>query len=167
METTAEKLKEITAVENKYGLMPFRMGLTHLVDVGVRHLDDENVEESIQHVMLQGELDRANGVLTVMTPEFQCDIIRCAAELATFSIWDLFAYIKECGVVGPEKQQESDACPECGSGDLEHESGAVVDSNYIYKWTCGECGTRGHACYDMVFSEHVIDWKGEQHGEIS
>jgi hypothetical protein len=44
--------------------------------------------------MAKGEEDQANGIVTVMTAEFQCEIIRCAAELANFNIWELFAYIK-------------------------------------------------------------------------
>lgn len=90
-----EDLKEIRNIENKYGLVLFRMGLSHLVDVGHRNLTDENVEESVQQIMAQGEEDKANGKIPVMTPEFQCEILRCAAELAQFSIWTLFAYIKK------------------------------------------------------------------------
>ena len=90
----SSKMKEISAIENKYGLVLFRMGLTHLADVGVRHLTDENVEETIKRITAKGEEDQANGIITVMTAEFQCEILRCAAELANFSIWELFAYIK-------------------------------------------------------------------------
>lgn len=92
-------LKEIRALEDKYGLVLFRMGLTHLVDVGVRHMTDENVEESIRQIMAESETNKANGVTSVMTPEFQCGILRCAAELAEFGIGDLFAYIKKYVVV--------------------------------------------------------------------
>jgi len=88
-------IKAINDLENKYGLVLFRMGLTHLVDVGVRHLTDENVEESIKQVLAEVEAIKANGGHPIMTAEFQSSIIRCAAELAKFSIWDLFLYIKE------------------------------------------------------------------------
>ena len=91
----SESLKEIRAVEDKYGLMLFRMGLTHLVDVGIRHMsDDDLVEDNIKTIMAQSE-DRDNGVIPVLTPEYQCEILCCAAELAKFSIWTLFAYIKK------------------------------------------------------------------------
>ena len=161
MEKTAEKLKEITAIENKYGLMLFRMGLTHLVDVGVRHLDDETVEDSIKQISAKGEEDKSNGVIQVMTPEFQCDIIRCAAELAKFSIWDLFLYIKECVTIGT-KQHDAGTCPNCGNGDLKYRGGTVEGiDNYFYNWTCEECGAFGRECYDMVFSEQIIDKEGQ------
>ena len=88
----------ISVVENEYGLVLFRMGLTHLVDVGVRHLTEENVEASIKQILADGEADKAKGI-PIMTPEFQCNIVRCAAELAKFTIWELFAYIKKHVVV--------------------------------------------------------------------
>lgn len=95
MNTITQRMNEIARVENKYGSLLFRMGLTQLVDVGVRHMTDDNVEASIRQIIDEGEINKANGVITVMTPEFQCEIVRCAAELAKFSIWDLFAYIKK------------------------------------------------------------------------
>ncbi len=95
MNTITQRMNEIARLENKYGSLLFRMGLTQLVDVGVRQLTDDNVEASIKQIIAEGEINKANGVITVMTPEFQCEIVRCAAELAKFSIWDLFAYIKK------------------------------------------------------------------------
>lgn len=95
MNTITQRMNEIAKLENKYGSLLFQMGLTQLVDVGVRHLPDDNVEASIRQIIAEGEINKANGVITVMTPEFQCEIVRCAAELAKFSIWDLFAYIKK------------------------------------------------------------------------
>ena len=94
-----EKMKEIQAIENKYGLMLFRMGLTHLVDAGVSSFDDNSVEEGIKQIVAQGEADEANGVKPIMTAEFKCEIMRCSAELSYFSIWTLFRYIKEYVVV--------------------------------------------------------------------
>ena len=90
-----DKMKKIRDIENKYGLVLFRTGLVYLADVGVRHLTDENVEEGINQIIAEGEVDKANGVVSVMTPEFQCEILRCAAELSKFSIVELFAYIKK------------------------------------------------------------------------
>lgn len=89
-----ERMNEIRNIENKYGLMLFGMGLCHLVDTGHKHFTDSYVEEGIRQIMAEGEKDAANGVHQIMTPEFQCEILRCAADLAKFSIWTLFAYIK-------------------------------------------------------------------------
>ncbi len=87
---------KIRALEDKYGLPLFGMALTHLVDVGVRHLTEENVENSVRTIMDGG----VNTAKCFITPEFQCAIIRCASELAQFGIWDLFRYIKHHMVIG-------------------------------------------------------------------
>ena len=92
-------MQNIKNIENKYGLIIFRMGLSHWADVGHRHLTDENVEESIRQIMAQGEEDKSNGKIPIMTPEFLCEVLRCAAELSRFSIWTLFSYIKKNVVI--------------------------------------------------------------------
>jgi hypothetical protein len=92
-------MKEINDIENKYGLVLFRMGLSHLMDSGIRNFDDKLVADYIAQIMAKAEEDKANGVNPVMSPEFQCEIVRCAAELSHFSVWTLFAYIKEYVVI--------------------------------------------------------------------
>ena len=62
-------------------------------------MSEIDIEESVKQIMAQGEKDAADGVTTVMTPGFQCEILRCAAELSNFSIWTLVAYIKKYVVV--------------------------------------------------------------------
>ena len=90
-----DKLKKIRDIENKYGLVLFRTGLTHLVAVGHSNLGDDEVEEGIRQIIAKGKEDEANGIVSIMTPEFQCKILRCAADLSKFSIVELFAYIKK------------------------------------------------------------------------
>lgn len=90
-----EDLNEIRKIEDKYGLVLFRTGLTHLVDVGIRHLDSASLEECFKQISEQEKMDKVAGKISIMTPDFQREIVRCAAELAQFSIWTLFAYIKE------------------------------------------------------------------------
>ena len=70
------------------------------MDVGHRNLGDAAVEDGVKRIMAQGEEDKANGKLVILTPEYLCDVLRCAAELTRFSVWTLFAYIKEHVVVG-------------------------------------------------------------------
>ena len=94
-----DNMAEIRKIEDKYGLIMFRMALSHLVDVGHRNFGDGEVEETIAEIMTQGEKDKTDGKITVMTPEFKCDIIRCAAELSKFSIWTLFVYIKKYVII--------------------------------------------------------------------
>ena len=93
------EITQIKMIEEKYGLVLFRTGLSHLIDVGHRNLDDENVAECIKQIHEKAEAEKETGKISVMTPEFQCDIVRCAAELAKFGIWDLIAYIKKYVVV--------------------------------------------------------------------
>jgi hypothetical protein len=102
-EMTAEmknELKKIQALENKYGLVLFNMSLTHLFDSGHSNFSEENVAKTIESIMAQGEKDKAAGKISVMTPAFQCEIMRCAQELSRFSIWTLFGYIKKHIVIG-------------------------------------------------------------------
>jgi hypothetical protein len=99
MNDKMKDIQNINNIEERYGLTLFRMGLTHLVDVGHRNLGDDKVEEWIKQITAQGEEDKANGKMPFFTPEFQCEILRCAAELSKFSILTLFAYIKKYLVV--------------------------------------------------------------------
>ena len=94
-----DDMKAIRELEDKYGLVLFRMGFSYLVDVGHSNLGDDEVKKGTAQIMAQAEADRVNGVVTFVTPEFQCEIVRCAAELAQFSIWTLFAYVKKHVVV--------------------------------------------------------------------
>ena len=90
-----DNIKAIQSLENKYGFVLFRMALTHLVNVGVRHFTDEDVEESIKQIIVEDEQIKTTGGVPIMTVEFQSDIVHCAAELAKFSILDLFLYVKK------------------------------------------------------------------------
>jgi len=135
------------------------MGLTHLVDVGHQNLTKENVEEGIKQILVQGEEDKANSKRSFMTPEFQCEILRCAAELAKFSPWTLFGYIKKYVVVETEyvaRKPDAGICPVCRDK-VDYNGGEVEESSYVYNWKCGECSTYGRDYYDMEFSESIVD----------
>lgn len=56
---------------------------------------------------------------------------------------------------------EAGVCPKCGSESLDFDGFFVEDGSGIYKWECESCGTHGREYYDMTFSEHIIDSKGE------
>lgn len=90
----------IKAIENKYGLVPLKMALTYLVEVGAQFFyDEETVEEFIELINAKEKSVKVKGVATQMSRDFQCNVVRCAAELSQFSVWELFAYIKKYGVV--------------------------------------------------------------------
>lgn len=68
--------------------MLFRMAISHLMDVGIRHLTKELVEETCEDIMKQDD-SRA-----FMTNEYKCDILRKAYELAQIPHIDLLVYIQ-------------------------------------------------------------------------
>ena len=90
-----DNLKEIQDIENKYGLILFRMGLSHLMDIGIRNMDDGYLDEAIKQILTKEEDYKATGKIAVMTPEFQMEILHCSFELSKYSIWTLFTYIKK------------------------------------------------------------------------
>lgn len=69
--------------------MLFRMAISHLMDVGIRHLTDDIVEENCKEIMGQDDTH------SFMTNEFQCAIIRTAGELAKVDHIHLLVYIQE------------------------------------------------------------------------
>ena len=93
----ADSTIALKTLERKYGDVLFRMALAHMVDVGARNLTDENVEVAIVQIYGKEVADKDNGVISIMTPDFQIQIVRCASELAKFSIWDVFQYLKGNG----------------------------------------------------------------------
>ncbi|SFY11427.1 hypothetical protein [Ruminococcus sp. XPD3002] len=79
----AKKLDEM----RRSNEMIFRMAISHLMDVGIRHLDDENVESTCTEIMKQDDSH------SFMTNEFQCEIVRNAAEIAKIEHTLVLAYI--------------------------------------------------------------------------
>lgn len=67
--------------------MIFRMAISHLMDVGIRHLDGESVEEACTEIMKQ---DASH---SFASNEFLCEIVRTAAEIAKIEHTLVLAYI--------------------------------------------------------------------------
>jgi len=65
----------------------FRMAISHLMDVGIRHLTDENVESTCAEIMKQDDSH------SFMTNEFQCEIVRTAAEIAKIEHTLVLSYV--------------------------------------------------------------------------
>lgn len=68
----------------------FRMAISHLMDVGIRHLD----EASCKHTCT--ELMKRDDSHAFMTNEFMCEIVWLAHELSKISHIDLLIYIQRC-----------------------------------------------------------------------
>ena len=67
--------------------MIFRMAISHLMDVGIRHLDGESVEEACTEIMKQDDSH------SFASNEFLCEIVRTAAEIAKIEHTLVLAYL--------------------------------------------------------------------------
>ena len=88
MNTYVESKKQIEAIRNKCGEPMFRMAISHLMDVGIRHLIKELVEETCEKMMQEDDSK------AFMTNEFKCGLVRAAYELAQVPHIDLLVYIQ-------------------------------------------------------------------------
>ena len=88
MSNYVESKKKIEAIRNKDGMM-FRMAISHLMDVGIRHLTDENIKETCEDIMKRD--DRK----ALMTNTFMCDLVKMAGELAKIDHIHLLNYISK------------------------------------------------------------------------
>ena len=99
MNTTFKTIeKNINKLRRDYGEMIFRMAISHLMDVGMRNLTPELVNEAKDEIMKQD--DRKMFV----TNEVLCDVVECAGELAKINAIDLLVYI------GRNVEYDGDRC---------------------------------------------------------
>ena len=88
MKTTFKTIeKNINNLRRDYGEMIFRMAISHLMDVGMRNLTPELVNEAKDEIMKKD--DRKMFV----TNELLCDVVECAGELAKIDVTYLLVYI--------------------------------------------------------------------------
>lgn len=88
MNTTFKTIEQnINKLRRDYGEMIFRMAISHLMDVGMRHLTPELVNEAKDEIVKQD--DRKMFV----TNELLCDVVECAGELAKIDATYLLVYI--------------------------------------------------------------------------
>lgn len=83
-----ESKKKIEKIRNYYGELAFRAGVSHLMDVGIRNLTKELVDDTCSKIMQEDDTNH------IMTNDFKCDILRVAYELAQISHIDLLVYIQ-------------------------------------------------------------------------
>lgn len=67
--------------------MLFRMAISHLMDVGIRNLTEENVAYTCAEIRKQDDSH------SFMTNEYQCAIVETAAEMAKVNHIALLKYI--------------------------------------------------------------------------
>ena len=85
--TYIESKNEIQKIRNKDELI-FRMAFSHLMDVGARHLTEENVNKTIEEIMQEDDSH------AFMTNEYKASIVRTAYELTKFDHIHLIVYIQ-------------------------------------------------------------------------
>lgn len=83
------KFKEYCAgldeLKNKNEIL-FRLGIYHLMEVGKRALTEENVNATCEEIMKQDDSR------SIMSNEYQCDIVKIAAEIAKYDTSALCVY---------------------------------------------------------------------------
>ncbi|MCL2375707.1 MAG: hypothetical protein FWC82_04210 [Firmicutes bacterium] len=100
MPTKKPQFPEIDAIYQKYGHVPFRMGLQHMIETGSNHFDDENIE-STKEACHKEEADiKTKGGIPIMTAAYKISIILCAQELSKIETWDLLAFVKKVLRIG-------------------------------------------------------------------
>lgn len=88
MNTTFKTTEQnINKLRRDYGEMIFRMAISHLMDVGMRHLTPELVNEAKDEIMKEDDSKM------FVTNEVLCDVVECAGELAKIDAIDLLIYI--------------------------------------------------------------------------
>ena len=85
--TYQETEKKINELRRRDEIL-FRMAISHLVDVGIRHLTQENIEATCAEIMKEDDSH------SFMTNGYKCDLIRLAGELAQLDHIHLLVYIQ-------------------------------------------------------------------------
>ena len=85
--TYAESKTRIDVIRS-YDEVMFRMAISHLMDVGIRHLDEKNIKRTCK------EIQKENDSKAFMKNNFLCDLVRMAGELAKIDHIHLLVYIQ-------------------------------------------------------------------------
>lgn len=88
MNNYAESKKKIDAIRNQVNEIVFRGAISHLMDVGIRHLTKDLVEDTCNKIMMEDDSR------SLITNEFKCALVRTAYELAQVDHIDLLVYIQ-------------------------------------------------------------------------
>ena len=83
-----ESKQTLDNIRARKGEMTFRMGISHLMDVGIRHLDEASCKQTCRDIMQQDDSH------AFMTNDFMCEIVWLAHELSKIPHIDLLVYIQ-------------------------------------------------------------------------
>ena len=88
MSNYVENKKKIDEIRNNVGEPMFRMAISHLMDVGIRNLDEAGVR------LTCNAINKEDDSHSYMKNDFKYEIVKTAARLAQFSHIDLLVYIQ-------------------------------------------------------------------------
>ncbi len=83
-----ESKKVIEEIRNRDEVL-FRMAISHLMDVGIRHLTPKNIEMTCLEMATDDDRH------SFMTNQFKCNLVRTAGKLAEIDHIHLLKYISE------------------------------------------------------------------------
>ena len=86
--TYKESKKILDEIRNRNHEMIFRMAISHLMDVGIRHLEEENINRTCE------EIQREDDSRAFMTNDFKCELVKTAGKLAQIDHIHLLVYIQ-------------------------------------------------------------------------
>lgn len=86
MSNYIESKKILDEIRGKNEVM-FRMAVSHLMDVGIRHLTEENINHTCEEIMKEDDSH------AFMSNRFKCDLVRMAGEIAKIDHIHLLTYI--------------------------------------------------------------------------
>lgn len=88
MNTTFKTIEQnINSIRRNYGEITFRMAISHLMDVGMKNLTPELVNEA------KDETTKKDDSRMFVTNKLLCDVVECAGELAKIDATYLLVYI--------------------------------------------------------------------------
>lgn len=80
--------KELKEIQEKYGEDIFRLAITHLIHVGIEQFTKMDIDALCE----KARRDTPDN--SIMTGEYQADILRCAHEICKYSVDDLLRFVK-------------------------------------------------------------------------
>lgn len=91
MAKMSEKMQAIDAIRRRNEIL-LRVAITHLMDVGWNNITPESVKYTSELIRKREEENEKNGIISVMTADFQIAILETALELKEFSPVTILTY---------------------------------------------------------------------------
>lgn len=140
-----ESLEKIIAIHRRCGDVQFRAALQHLFDMGRSNFTEENVAATKE------DISKNTPQKSIMTAEFQLELIDAACELSKLSAWDVLLYIKLYIKIKGDDLLELDEAEQA----LSSWNDALAPQSW--KATVGDSELREDILREMV-EQHVTDY---------